>query len=232
MAPPDSNDPDDDRKAKDVLDGELDPATAADLARWFGLPSYDELEERGARPDVPVEDPEVVAVRERRAQAIAHVDPALLEAHRRRTEPPDDLLTFAVDIDIHVDPSIARLDMVMVDRAIAEPREVEISEQLRDDLHDCTPQAILRDLHRPEIDFDKLFEIVDVAAEQRLDIVAEVEAAMRTRWQLDPAELEGSPVADARAVIDDLRAERRQSWAELLAANPLPNRTWSPEEDR
>jgi len=225
--PPDDSD---DRKAKDVLADELDPASRADLERWFGLPSYQELEDKGQ----PAEDPDIVAVRERRQKAIAAVDPAMLEAHRRRTEPPDDLIRFSPDIELRIDPSIARLDMAMVERqaAVADPREVEISDELRDDLRDCTPQAILRDLHRPEIDFDKTFEMVDMAADQRLDIVAEVETVMTTRWQLAPEDLIGSPFGEACQVMATLRAEQRQPWAALFAANPLPNRRWSPEEDR
>jgi hypothetical protein len=224
MAPPDNDN--DDRKAKDVLAGELDPATRADLERWFGLPSFDEAPEAAPSDD----DPEVIAVRERRERAIAAVDPALLEAHRKRTDPPDDLFTFKPDIEIHVDPTIALLDFAMIDRAgsIAEPRELEIHEQVRDDMKECTPQAILRDLHRSEQDFEKTFEMIDMA--QRIDAVAEVASAMATSWALPP--LEGSPWTEAQALMTMLRAERRQSWPAMFKAQPLPNRKWSPENDR
>ena len=219
----------DDRKAKDILEGELDPATHAELQRWFGLPSYQELEDKGIVP----EDPDVRAVRERREKAIAAVDPVMLEELRKRAAPREDILQFFTKaVELRVDPSIARVDMAMIERrsAVAEPREVEISEQLRDDLQDCTPQALLRDLHRPEIDFDKTFEIVDMAADQRMDIVAEVAAAMATNWKLPP--LTGSPFGEARQMMLEMRKEQRQPWAPLLSAQPLPNRRWQPKDDR
>ena len=136
------------------------------------------------------------------------------------------------NLEVRVDPTIALLDFTMIDRAgsIAEPRELEIHEQLRDDMKECTPQAILRDLHRSEQDFEKTFDIIDMAAEQRLDIVAEVASAMATSWALPP--LEGSPWIEAQALMASLRAERRQSWAQMFKAQPLPNRKWSPEQDR
>src|SRR5689334_17475246 len=100
------------RRAKDVVDGgELDAATQADLARWFGLPSYTELEDK----HIEVEDPDVAKVRERRAKAIEAVDPAMLEAHRRRTDPPDDLFRFVPNIELNVDPAMALLDMQMIE---------------------------------------------------------------------------------------------------------------------
>jgi hypothetical protein len=217
----DDNDP----KAKDVIDA----ATAAELERWFGLPSFQELADKGV--ETP-EDPDVARVREQREKALAAIDPALVEAHRRRTDPPDDLIRFKPLIDVRVDPSVARLDLSMIDRqhTIAEPREVEISEELRDDLKECTPQALLRDLHRAEIDFDKTFEIVDAAAAQRLDIVAEVADAMRTSWKLPP--LGALPFTEARETLAELRAERRQPWAELFARTPLPNRRWARGADK
>jgi hypothetical protein len=216
MAPPDDIDP----KVKDLLDA----ATVADLERWFKLPSYQELGDKGAV--VEELDPEIVAVRERREKAIAAVDPALVEAHRKRVEPREDLLCFKSTIELCVDPSVALLDITMVERQIslAEPREVEISEELKDDLRDCTPQAMLRDLHRPELDFEKKFEIVDMAAEQRLDIVAMVADAMATNWKLPP--LGGSPFREAREIMAELKAEHRQSWPALFMAHPLPNRRW------
>lgn len=209
---------DDDKKVKDLIDA----ATRAELEKWFGLPSFTEVAEGAAQPAAPVEDPDVVAVRERRERAIAAVDPAMLEAHRRRVEPPDDLIKFKPVIDVHIDPEVALFDHGMVDRAasIAEPREVELSEQLLDDLKECTPQALLRDLHRPELDFEKTFEVVDMAAEQRLDVVAAVAEAMSTRWTLPPVEV--SSWREGRAVLAELRASRHASWTSDLAR--LPNR--------
>jgi hypothetical protein len=206
---------DDDKTVKEMLDA----ATRAELERWFGLPSFAELAEQRVEP---VEDPEVAAVRERREKAIAAVDPGLLEAHRRRVEAPDTLIQFKPMIELHVDPSVALLDLAMIDRqaSIAEPREVQISDELRDDLSDCTPQALLRDLHRPELDFDKVFEVIDYAAEQRLDIVAAVAEVMTTRYKVSTVTT--STWTEGREILRELRAEMHRPWTEGLAA--LPNR--------
>src|SRR6185312_2403016 len=129
---------DDDKRVKDMLDA----ATHADLERWFGLPSFDQLAEEG-KPVLPGDDPEVLEVRKRRDAAMAAVDPALLSRILYRVEEhPETLLERRQTIDVVV-KDVALFDATMVDKgfAIAEPREVEISEELRDDLKDCTPQA-------------------------------------------------------------------------------------------
>src|SRR5687768_12485819 len=109
---------DDDKKVKELIDA----ATRAELEKWFGLPSFDQLEEQ-QKEAPPEEDPDVVARREAREKAIAAVDPAMLEAHRRRTDPPDDLIQFKPTIELRIDPSVALLDVAMIDKqsSIAEP---------------------------------------------------------------------------------------------------------------
>jgi hypothetical protein len=204
------------KKVKDLIDA----ATRAELERWFSLPSFEQLADRGVKPEPPPEDLEVTAVRKRRAEAIAAVDPTLVEAHRRRTEPRADLVKFKASIDVRIDPGIARLDLAMLERqhSVAEPREIELPEELQDDLRECTPQALLRDLHRAELDFDKVFERVDMSAEQRFDIVAAVAQAMATRWTLPP--LGRSPFYEARALILELRDDRHRPWTDIK----MPNR--------
>jgi hypothetical protein len=216
-----------DPTVKELLDGgqladAIDVATQRELERWFGLPSFDQLADQPpAEPDAI--DPEMAAVIERRDRALAAVDPELLAWIRRRTEDePETLIRFSAELDVRVDPDVALLDLAMIERAyqLAEPREVEIAEELRDDMRECAPQALLRDLHRPELEFEKTFEIVDAAAEQRFDIVAEVKDAMAARWQLP--ELGKSPFVEGRELLAELRADRQRSWAEHLPS--LPNR--------
>jgi hypothetical protein len=210
---------DDDKRVKDLLD----QATQADLERWFGLPSFEQLAEQQA-PAPAGEDPEVAAVREQRAKAIAAVDPQLLASILHRIEErPEQLLELEQLIDVHVDPSIAQFDEAMAANiaTFAEPREVEISDELKDDLKECTPQALLRDLHRPELDFEKTFEVIDAAAGQRIDVVAEVAAAMRTNWRLPP--LSASPLVESRRALDEARADRNKPWPAAVIG--MPNRT-------
>ena len=209
---------DDDKRVKDILDaGDL-----ASLERWFGLPSFDQLAEQ--RESAVAElDPEIAEVRKKRDAAMAAVDPALLARILFRIEGnPETLRTFEASIDVRVKEDVGLFDQAMVDKgfSIAEPREVEISDDLRDDLKECTPQALLRDLHRPETFFDKTFEIVDAAAEQRLDIVAEVAAAMKTSWTLPRLDI--APWNECVRELREAREDRYRSWAHVLAG--LPNR--------
>jgi hypothetical protein len=220
MAPP--NDNNDDIKVKQLLDGGksmadvVDLATQRELQRWFELPSFEQV---GA-PEPIAEDPELVEVRERRAKACAAVDPAFLESIHLRTEVvPETLLHNTFHVDIHIDASIVQFDIDAAERQLkhAEPREVEISEELRDDLKDCTPQALLRDLHRPETMFSKQFEVIDIAAEQKLDIVAEVDAAMKMNLKLPPLGL--SPFEEERRLLVEDRANRRAPWTGIKMRN-------------
>lgn len=209
---------DDDKRVKDILDaGEL-----ASLERWFGLPSFEQLAEREKAGELEL-DPEIAEVRKRREAAMAAVDPALLARILYRVEEgPETLRSFEALIDVHVKEDVGLFDSSMVDKgfSIAEPREVEISDELRDDLKECTPQALLRDLHRPETFFDKTFEIVDAAAEQRVDIVAEVAAAMKTSWALPRLDI--APWNDCIRELREARVDRYRSWSHVLA--DLPNR--------
>ena len=209
---------DDDKKVKDVLDA----VTLAELQKWFALPTFEQAAEQ--QPAEPREtDAEMIAARERRDKALAAVDPALLDRIIFRIEGnPETLLRFAATIDVQVDPEMAFFDQAMADNVatIGEPREVEISDELKDDLRECTPQALLRDLHRSETEFDKTFEIVDTAAEQRFDIVAEVASAMRTSWKLP--RLDDSPWVQTRRLLDEVRADRKKPWTDAL--KNMPNR--------
>jgi hypothetical protein len=194
----------------------LDPRMQADLERWFGLPSFQELADRGAvPPKAPVvEDPEVVARRALRDKALASVDPDLVESRYRRVASYETMLDFERTFELRVAMEVGVVDEGLIAAKLAEPREVEIPEPLREDLAECAPQAILRDLHRPEIYFDKVFEMVDHAAEQRVNVVEEVARAMRTDWRL-PAPPR-PPAEQMREDLAELRADRRRDISHLL----------------
>lgn len=216
----DNDDDDDDRKAKDALD----PATEADLARWFGLPSYTQVAEEAAKaPAGPTAgmDPEVAALIERRQKACAAVDPALLrDIIARHDVKPEDVFVFDTSIEVKVDEKFGVVDEVLVERAgaIADPREVELPEALLDALKECTPQALLRDLHRVEKDFDKQFEYVDALEESRVDANKEARTMMSTRHFM-PKHEEPAFYA-ARRVWQSIRSERRRPMGEILRQLP------------
>lgn len=210
---PDQEQPDD-RKVKEVLDS----ATRADLERWFGLPSFEVAAERAAEAAPVEEDPELAQRRKRQEDAMAAVDPALLEAIRLRSD-PGQLLEPLPPLTIHVDPSISQLDEAMVEQryTIAEPRELELPHQLYDDLHERVPQALLRDLHRPERHYEKRLERVDLMEEYRIDIAASTSQVMAA--SMKPS-FGRTPMAEALDLLRELRRERTRPWIEI----EMPNR--------
>ncbi|MBL0219059.1 MAG: hypothetical protein IPQ07_34970 [Myxococcales bacterium] len=196
----------------------VDAVTAAELERWFGLPSF----EQAAEQEKP-EDPDIVAVRERRAKVLELIDPNLLAWIEARYELAWTLIeSDAPPIESKVEPEMALFDAQMAEGRVAEPRDRERPEDIEEQLKDQTPQALLRDLHRAVLSFDKLFEIVDFAAEQTFDIVAEVRAAMATDWKLPTL---GDPPSAAMAKISaEIREERLLPWANLPKRVNFPNR--------
>lgn len=199
----------DDKTVKELIDA----GTRADLERWFGLPSFEQLEE--AKQPKRREDPEMAAAIKRRDTAMAAVDPAMLDRLRRRAERQRDIYGFKATIETRLNPDMALIDQGMIDKrhTIAEPREYDLPYELSEALTHRTPQALLRDLHRPELNFDKMFEIVDLAAENRIDLPAIISEALAYR----PASSKGFPskVREARALLLELRNERRKPWTDL-----------------
>lgn len=131
----------------------LDPATLAELQRWFGLPSAMDLP-----PPEPA--PEEVS---RREQALAAVEPRFLE-YLQRHEQRLPLMMEPPHLDVHADEALTTVpERFAVASKLGEPREVELSYLLYDDLKERVPQALLRDLHRPEQYFGKYYELVQVS---------------------------------------------------------------------
>ncbi|HEX4453073.1 MAG TPA: hypothetical protein VH143_19510 [Kofleriaceae bacterium] len=217
---PDDDAPKSDRRdeptVRELLDGAsldsvVDATTQAELAKWFALPSVEVAREQGM--DLP-EDPELVAMREARARALAAVDPHILATVNRRIDDNTEaMIMFNAIIDIHIKTEMGCFDYSAVERqAFAiEPREREVDEDLRDEMKEVAPQALLRDLHRPEDEFEKQFEMVDPSAAQRYDIVAEVAGAMRTNWRLPPLP-DITPLEEERRLLAGDRAMRRRAW--------------------
>ena len=199
------------KKVKELIDG----ATRAELARWFGLPSYDALAEQGVHPEPPPEDSRSAERRKQQDTALAAIDPALVEAHRRRTERLAGTIKPPPEVTLRADPSIMQLDTAMIAQlgAIADPREVVRPPDLEDALRDCTPQALLRDLHRPELQFDKAFERVDLLATYRIDLAANIDQVMATSTKLGPPQT--SLFDEGYALLQELRAERKQPWINI-----------------
>jgi hypothetical protein len=207
----------DDKTVKELID----EGTRADLERWFGLPSFEQLAEQEKKQQ-PVEDPDQVAFLKRRADALAAVDPKMLDAHRRRVERQRNLNLFQLKIEPRASSRMMMLDQAMIDRGhtLAEPREYELPYDLDVALQERTPQALLRDLHRPELAFEKMFEIVDVIAESRVDLRAIINEALAFRPS--STKKPESKVRDAIALLVEMHRERRKPWTALTSK--MPNR--------
>lgn len=222
---------DDDRKVKDLIaaakagDANIDPATAADLARWFGLPSYQQIAEgEVAAPPRKPEDPQVVARREAIARAIDAIDMELTERLHTQWDGAEDLIKFEAVELTRVDVNFSAIDPVLVARAdIADPRFVELTTEMRDDLNECTPQAVLRDLHRPELTFHLHFEVDEstAIAVEHIDVTAVVREVFGTRYKLefDPRTVS----TEIRELLAPMRSAKRERWADIRT----PGRTVS-----
>lgn len=207
---------DDDKRVKDMLGD----ASMADLQRWFGLPSYTELEEKGKTAELPPDDPYKEA-REKRDKALSAVEPWFLAAIHQRHEKPWTLLMYEQTIDVKLRLDMALFDDSMVTaRGAADPREMQRPEDIEDQMQDVTPQALLRDLHRVESFFEKQYEVQGDAEQHKLfaDDAAEM---MKTDLKL---RLDVLPGTDLRVIMADTIDERKRPWAELPKRNRMPNR--------
>lgn len=214
--------PDDDKKVKELFDPALDPVTRADLERWFSLPSFEQLADQApAEPAEPTAaEVEREDQRKRRDEAIAAVDPGMLARYLARVEPQNELVTPLPPVELHVDQEIGKVDHKLIQRrmTIAEPREVELPQEVYEDLNACTPQALLRDLHRPELTFEKVFDVIDVSAESRVDVAARINEAMTRSTASTESQLRL-----ATEEIHQARVMRAQPWTDFLGK--LRNRT-------
>ncbi len=131
----------------------LDADTLAELQRWFGLPSAMDLPE-------PEPTPAHVA---RRDEALAAVDPEFLTyLHRIANRVP--LMMEEPHLALRAKEDHATVPERFAATAnLGEPREVEIPYLLSDDLKECVPQALLRDLHRVEEYYGIYYDIVKVS---------------------------------------------------------------------
>jgi hypothetical protein len=213
MAPPPPPHDGDEPRVRDLLRARAEPDTGAGddagaatelddgaLAAWFERPSFAHLAElaagtpappggRGARDD---DDPELAAIKARRAAVTAQVDPALLERlYRHAHYDPTRLPPPLPGVDER--PSILAFDEAAIP-APPDPndpdqwRQYERGDAIDDDLRVNTPQAFLRDLHRPVTEFYISHEPAfgDLEDAGSLDVGARaVRDVLTTRYEID-----------------------------------------------
>lgn len=131
----------------------LDAQTLAELQRWFGLPSA---------MDLPPPEPEPEEL-SRREAAMAAVEPAFLAyLHRHANRVP--LMIETPHLELRTNIELATIpERFNALGKLGEPREIELSYLITDDLREVVPQALLRDLHRPEEYFGIYYELLQVS---------------------------------------------------------------------
>ncbi|MCE9571681.1 MAG: hypothetical protein K8W52_00855 [Deltaproteobacteria bacterium] len=204
-------------KSSDELTPALDPATIAQLASWFGLPSYTELEERAAA--APEENADDKYWREIREKVAAAVEPAMIERVASKVTSADRLLqvhelapmTTEVPVLLHDERFSDQVGMA------SEPRVLELSHEHLGDLNECAPQAILRDLYRPEADFCEPCTWREPWGTAPPDDLIEVREIMKLRFPMPPWI---KPVAEYLEAVADMRAWKAKDWGALPIPRP------------
>jgi hypothetical protein len=201
---------------------ELDPETVAQLAAWFGTPVATPA--ATPRSDAPPDKRQQAALR--RQQALDAVDRTFLAALESKWMSGDALLR--VNRPVSQPPrSPSRFDLdVWKLQASDEVREAERPEDISDALKDSTPQAVLRDLHRPEQQWPLRLLPNDLG----MDV-----AGTRTRSKIDTilrtsylVRMDDEPIP-ARLIVEDmgaLRAHLDEPWENFYV--PPENRRGLP----
>jgi hypothetical protein len=208
------------------LDEKLDPQTIAQLASWFGLPSFEQLEEERRRAEAPPEEPDERALS--MAKAAAAVDPSMITLLERHVVRGDRMLGDRLPPPMESPVrDISRFDVSLADQLgqLAEPREVERPMWIEDARKESSPQAILRDLYRPETTFNLGYPLPDpepTLAELTGDIRAIATRSYRVRPDL------ASAAAQMRELMGELRHWKQVPWGELT----FPKRSEAPDGER
>jgi hypothetical protein len=141
------------------LDEMMDPRVAAELARWFELPSFDQLAERGVAVEQSPEDEETDR---RRNAAMAAAQPQFLEhIERWNTQVPDFEFdsSYAEQSAVKFSQITTVIESFSTRLIVREPTDRIRPMDIDDAITVCTPQALLRDLYRVAENFPKTFEL-------------------------------------------------------------------------
>jgi hypothetical protein len=191
----------------------LRPDEIAQLEAWFGRPSMTELVETGevrldmwGRPiDAEVERRRASA----RERAIEAVDPGMVDRLERHIPAGDRLLRFHASLEVHIDPAPFERPLITLNRP--DITEVERPEDLDDAMRECTPQALLRDLHRPDEEFSIQYERPE-PVESDADPFAEARRAIAAGYKYAP---EMRCLSQAQDALRPLREAKTSVWAEI-----------------
>jgi hypothetical protein len=195
----------------------LDASTLAELHRWFGLPSA---------MDLPPE-PETPESEQRRNAALAAVDPGFL-GYLTRIELRLERMMEAPDLALRpLEQHLTVPERFHMAGRLGDPREVEIPFQLEDDLKECAPQALLRDLHRTEEYFERYFEVNLIA--EPIPNVRHGLATVLAQGRSDRRPM--SMHAELRAsILERIEVRNSVRWETLARPRPDPEQPTVTEE--
>lgn len=222
-------------RADDASD-ELSPEEIAKLAAWFGeAPVSDELAAEFEAKRVAAETARQAVV----AETLKGVDEALAKRLWQRESAAETLCQI-------LEPPVSPYDAAPLTtfdlgawglRFAGEPREYELSEEMLSDLGDRTPQALLRDLHRPENYFGTVaFTEMDIGYDAgghrsralvQEAIYSDYRAHMATDDDLSPRRGMERALNEAREAVqgpwDEMGADRRPEEVLDISADVIAN---------
>lgn len=214
--PPDSPDGGPDSEAGQ---SDLDPALVARLEAWFGAPTT--AVEPSPPPPRPVGNATSTADEERarrRRAALEAVSRGPLERHiEARARRSAAVIEPLPPMTLVPERPPNRFDLSRWRLLHVEAGEAEPPEDVWDALAERTPQALLRDLHRPVFYFDDVeLERTEVIPEGTLNPIPEIQALLTRDYRWRPQDRPMLALAE-----DELRALRRrlrhESWADAPA---------------
>jgi hypothetical protein len=206
-----------DLRAKDVFAkspeeiAQLDPLTQAELERWFARPSVQTI----AAPIPDAEDVEFDQRQVRIAEACRAVEPWMVALLERHDHDPLGFRFIVAPPPLH-DESILKIRIPSDDEiaTIGEARALVRDDEIEAALATSAPQAILRDLYRPEGEFTIEFERVETGAGPT-DGQREVREVFSQRALVLP------PPVSIHAIGAEARRQFREyiapPWADLVA---------------
>lgn len=174
---------------------------------------------------------------DRRNRALAAADPSFV-AQVERHEVTADRLKSSLPAKGEallrvIDRPLALFDLDMWRlREIAEARELEPSDEVRDSLAECAPQAFLRDLHRPVQMFGDV-ELRRTPSPTGSESLSRARRAVREAFATKRAQAGLLPLAsrEAAAGFAEMQDILARPWGDSRPANPLPMPSKSPQAD-
>lgn len=204
---------------------DIDPALMARLEAWFAGPATGFPPPASEPVRVPPRASRAAPARTTQKAALDAVDPGLLERLESQGARSAAMIEPLTPPESTLDPSIARFDFsVWGLQGIGEEREIERPEDVQFAVQDRTPQALLRDLHRPVRYYGDIYlRPLDLGVD-RFGLVSRAaitDLVYGRRYTVNP-DREPSGRRAMREGYAELRDILAQPWEQSKPENPRP----------